>query len=342
MKAAAGERRGEVNFVASRVGRSTDPRECLGLAKQLRCSRATALGYLILWEEFVLEAGTRGRVHGYSASHIAAKLDYDGRPNKLIDALRVAGVLKRHRGTYLHAYWSESITGSYAEERIRLREYERDRKRTQRANEAAARTAEAAGVKNGVPGMSQGHNGTSRGTNGTVPATADIDQGSSSGGIPPSPPLSGGGLGSERWAWILDHHPTPINPRPCVRYLDVMTTEDWELCKWVVEGFGQPGWLDSSRKKRTRRLNSHKFLASAAYLQFRKEWSKKLQDQSVASVVAELADAERQGIDSARRFVELQLADPTLSDAEKDRARRRWATLYPDHPIGMVVAEGAS
>ena len=70
-------RRGEVPFVAIRVGRSHDAKEVLGLAAELKIQRATALGFVALWEEFLLEVGDNltGRVSGYKPHHLAANFN---------------------------------------------------------------------------------------------------------------------------------------------------------------------------------------------------------------------------------------------------------------------------
>jgi hypothetical protein len=329
VKKIADERRGEVNFVASRIGRSTDPRECLGLARQLRVETATALGYLILWEEFILEVGDgrSGRVRGYTAAHIAAKLGWQGQPAKLIKALAAAGILRRQRGTYLHGYWGESITGQYAQQRIELRAAWREKKRRQRAE----------GTSPVVPE-------TSPGTSPDVFGTSDIDTRRPSGSGPPNPPQGGGSLGQERWAWILKNHESPVNPVACIRYLEAMTDEDWALCQWVVEYAGKPGGPSHSRKKRVMRMDSHKFLATRQYLVFHREWVKKLEARQITGLVAKIEDLDQERRASGRAFMLAQLEDPDVSESEKERIRRRWNHAHPEDPIGLPLGpmEGES
>lgn len=323
------KRRGEVNFVASRVGRSTDPKECLGLARQLGVEVPTALGYLILWEEFILEAGdgATGRLHGYTAAHIAAKLCWRGRPEKLIRALQDAGVLRRQRGTYLHAYWSQSITGHYARTRVEDREYWRVKKREQRDRDRLQALSE----RDAVPEMSTGHPGDVPGDKGDSPLDGGHKERKDIRTHPPDPPQSGGGsVGRERWRWIREHHKYPVNSGPCARYLEAMTPEDWALCQYVVLELARPGGGDLSLKKRVRRLNSHKFLATEAYLQFQREWAEKQRPREIGELVARIEDVEQERRGSGRAFLLARLADPELTETERARARRQLAELYPE------------
>lgn len=317
-------RRGEVSFVAIRVGRSNDPREVLGLARELKIGRATALGYLALWEEFILEVGDAftGRVKGYAAPHIAAKLDWPGSPRRLIDALKRAGVLATHRGVFLHPYWLQSITGQYARDRAELREHWRKKKAEQRA-----------GQQGDVPQLSPGQGGDGEGTS---QGTADIDRGSngSAGAAgPPGPPHGGGRLGAARWEWIRGHHKRPSNSRACTRYLDVMTEADWALCQWVVGLATNPGSLKLSRKKRVLGLDAHKFLATEAYLQFAPEWEAKQRESTapveVRALRASLEDEEKARKASAVAYVLAALGDPELTEGEKAKIRQRWQGNNP-------------
>lgn len=321
-------RRGEVPFVAIRVGRSNDPREVLGLAQELKIPRALALGYVAIWEEMILELGDAltGRLpSGYTAAHVAAKLGFTGKPARLIAALKAAGVLGTHRGVFLHSYWRASITGQYAIEKAQLREEWREKKRQQRAGD--------------VPELSQGHGGD-------VPPVSsgktDINQFTESGAPPPQPPARGGGsLGATRWEWLKDHHERPSNSRACIKYLEVMTDEDWALLQWVLTPAEAGGPYKLSRKKRVLGLDTHRFLANEAYLQLRPEWRAKLAHDAkpkrpptaLAAVPREdpKAEAAKRAAAAAAFIVEL-LADDGLEPAEKEAAKARWVASHPDVP----------
>jgi hypothetical protein len=325
-------RRGEVPFVAIRVGRSNDPREVLGLARDLRISRATALGYLALWEEFILEVGDAltGRVRGYAAEHLAAKLDFQGTPARIVSALKRAGVLRSQRGSFFHPYWLQSITGQYARERAELREGWRLKKQQQRA-----------GAKD-VPAMSQGQQGDEQGTS---QGTADIEVPSN--GVhgpagPPFPPQAGGALGAARWGWVSQHHDRPANSRACARYLGLMRDEDWSLCQWVIGLQRAPGSIKLSRKKRVLSLDSHKFLATEAYLQFLPEWRRKQVEpkrppSEVQAIAASLEGEEAARQQAAIAYVLAQLADSDLDEAEKSKIRSRWQLAHPGTPVPWLV-----
>jgi hypothetical protein len=329
-------RRGEVPFVAIRVGRSNDPREVLGLARELRVQRAAALGFLALWEELILEVGDArsGRVHGYSAEHLAAKLGWEGPPRRLIDALKRAGVLTTHRGVLVHPYWSRSTTGIYARMRAERREEWRLKKRAQREADGAG----------DVPGDVSGTNGgPPHGVPQKVQIDRSIDRGDR-GSAPPFPPAGGGGgPGSARWDWMRAHHKRPRNSAACIRLLDAMTEENWALCQWVVQ-MAAGGWPRSlSRKKRVGTLDSHRFLATEAFLELLPEWREK--QEADQRPPRERSNVERP--DDVREvagiaFVLAQLADADLSDAEKNRIRDRWTKLHPDNPTPWLPPAAAA
>ena len=317
-------RRGEVPFVAIRVGRSNDPREVLGLARELKVHRATALGYLALWEELILEVGDArvGRVYGYSAEHLAAKLGWEGSPRRLVDALKGAGVLTTHRGVLVHPYWPRSTTGIYA----RMRS---DRREEWRLKKQAQRTAAGGDVPGDVSGTSEGR---PHGVPGKVQIDRSIDRGDRAPPPPAPPPQGGGEPGSARWDWMQLHHKRPRNSQACTRLLRAMSDESWALCQWVVE-LAEGGWPRSlSRKKRVGTLDSHRFLATEAFLELLPEWRGKLQGESrtrqPSNVEQPNGAREAQGI----AYLLAQLSDVDLTDGDKNRIRARWATLHPENP----------
>jgi len=333
-------RRGEVPFVAIRVGRSNDPRETLAIARELKCSRATALGYVALWEELILEVGdaVTGRLpKGYAAQHIAAKLDFPGPPRRIVDVLKGAGLLGTHKTILLHPYWRSSTTGEYARDRAEQREYWRKRK-------AADRAAKERGD---VSEMSNGHPvdvlETSHGT-------ADIkkERNGMTAGQPPQPPAEGGGrLGASRWQTLSQIHPSPGNRRACTRYLELMSEDDWALCQWVLTPSEAGGAPNSLKKKRALRLDAHKFLATEAFGRFLPEWTAKRRagdrpaNGAGRPAVAPPVDLEAERAaraSAALKFVLEQLEDDDLSEAEKASARARFAKAHPDIPPPWGVA----
>lgn len=330
-------RRGEVQFVANRVGRSNDPREVLGLAREMKTSRAEALGWVTLWEEFVLEVGdaVTGRVKGYDSSHVAAKLGFEGAPRKIIDALKHAGVLGVQRGVFFHPYWRQSITGTYASDRAELREFWRVKKEEQRRETTEGRPHD-------VPGTTGDNRGTSLGT-------AGIDIGSNGHAQPERPPTPlgrGEPEGLRRWDWLRAHHERPTNTERCIKYLGAMSAEDWELCQWIFGPRASGPALTSLGKKRAIRADTHKFLTLQLYEQFRRERVDKLRHESrphrapAAEKQAEAAlQVERTA--AARRFVLEMLSDPSVTEAKKKALRERWARENPDEPAPWEAATDA-
>ena len=336
-------RRGEVPFVATRVGRSNDAREVLGLAAELKIPRAHALGLLVLWEEMILSVGDAltGRIKGYTAMHIAVQLGWRGKADKLIAALSTAGVLGSHRGTFLHPWWKESITGGYAIARAEFREAEAERKRIARARERG----EESGTSGGRPADKDGR-----------PAdkdrNPDINQVKTSAGQPPQPPGEpGGDQGASRWRWVLDNHPRARNSRACARYLDLMTQDDWALFQWVTDLARQGakgGASYSLSKKRVLKQNSHQILANEAFLEFRPEWLEKLaQDRrpkngtpalKVAPPVDEAAEKAAR-VSHAVAFVLAQLEDRDLSEKARETAKARFRAAHPDVPPPWELKE---
>lgn len=330
-------RRGEVPFVAVRVGRSNDPREVLAFAAELRIPRPHALGLLVLWEEMILEVGDAltGRIKGYTAVHIAAKLGWTGKPAKLIAALQATGILKSHRGTFFHPWWRESITGQYANTRAELREHDAERKRRQRALERGEGGAQ--GEKEIV--TSGGRPADTGGRHADLDRNPDINQSRDVRRTPPQPPANaGGGEGASRWEWLLENHQRPTNPRGCVPYLERLTDEEWSLLQWVTLLPPGGGAYKLSRKKRVLGLDTYQILSRAAYLQLRREWQEKLRadQRPKESGPVKLAPARDEAADNAARaaaaaaFVLAQLADPDLSEPAKEKAKSRFRTNHPD------------
>jgi hypothetical protein len=342
-------RRGEVPFVAIPVGQSNDPREVLGLARELKISRATALGYVALWQEMILERGDAmtGTLKGYSPMHVAEKLGYEGSPKKLLEAMKRAGWVTSHRGTFKFPGWKQSATGEYAKNRAERREWERWRKAEQRRKQREAELAGDGGQNNvqDVPGDVPG---TTVGRPTPVPWEGVHKERKESVGQPPQPPAERGeGRGYARWRWVLENHQRPTNPEPCVKLLDAMPDEDWPLFQWVSLAPEAGGPRSSSRKKRVLELDSHQILVKRAYLQFRREWDAKLREAErpkggtsrPAAPKADPAAAGAARAASALTFVLAQLADET-SEAKKAAIQARFAKLHPDVPVPWAPEVG--
>ena len=296
-------RRGEVPFVAVRIGRSNDPREVLGLSRELRIPSPHALGLVTLWEEMILEVGDAmtGRLHGYTAEHIAAKLAWEGPPRKLLAALAGAGVIRQQRATFLHPYWPQSITGQYARDRAELRERWREKKRRQRAGDVPG---DISGTEGDVPPLSPEKTHIDRSIYGTG--------GEAPGSPPHPPPQAGGSLGASRWDWIAKNHPRPSNSRACTRLLAELGEELWALVQWSVGLIRNPGPKISLSKKRALKADAHRFLSSELYLQFLPEWREKLERDKAPPAPRPKRPSKQQTVaiespaDVARRLAELK------------------------------------
>jgi hypothetical protein len=309
-------RRGEVQFVAIRVGRSNDPKEVLSLALELRTSRAEALGFVCLWEEFLLEVGDAltGRLKGYTAQHIAAKLGWRGPARKLVDALKSAGLLKTQRNVFFHPYWLQSITGQYARERAELRERWREEKRRQKEKEFQPES-----------------DGNGPDVRGDSVRKTDINRSrGSAGSAPPAPPGTGGELGAARWDWIQNNHKRPRDSRRCIPILAAMAEDAWSLCQWVVTEAKPGGALSRSPKKRSLKLDSYRFLANEVYLEFHSERRQKVeaQEQAKKNGGSSLAPATDK-VAASIAFVLERLADPELPPEKKEKIRKNWIELNP-------------
>lgn len=333
--------RGEGLFVAMRTNRIHDPREVVGLARDLKIVPALALAYVMLWEAFVLDVGDSltGRIKGYRADHVAGALTFRSDPARLIAAMKRAGILgETKRGTFFHPYWAETVTGRYARWRAERRDYESEKKRRQRDERE-----QGGGASNGhssVPNLSlgttPGQTENSRGQPGDYPGKMG-DQGRKEGrkegvgpGSPPNPPAKPGGVGFARWEQIRKLFYRPMNPEGCVMLLEAMSDEKWALCLWVVVHRDKEGLSSLSLKKKAFRLDSFEFLRRSAFLQFEPEHQKKLSQSPPVALHVEQAENDQKNVERVRRLILAQLEDPAMPKEEKAEKLKLWLSANPD------------
>lgn len=103
-----------------------------------------------------------------------------------------------------------------------------------------------------------------------------------------------------------------------------MDEPTWELVQWVVVESRRGGALSGSLKKRALRHDTFRFLSSEAYLEFLPERRKKVAAHTGASV-----EPAPDKLALSIAFIVEQLADPELSEQQKDRARSLWRTKNP-------------
>lgn len=326
--------RGESQFVAVPIGRQLDPR--LGrIATHLRCADMLAFAYGVVWEMFILEQGDArtGRLRGYTAEDISRRLEYRGRPRRLVEALRRAGVLTSHKdGSFSHPFWQETITGRYARTRAEMRDYEREKKRIQRAAGRADGEISAGSVPAlslGTPRDIEGRPDMSPGSPGPVPRENGDQSIKVSPGHPPEPPAKRGELGKKRWEWMLEHHKRPTKPVACELLLDGLSEEEWLDVQFVTRDAAKLT-PSSSRKKRVLGWDSFKLLSEAAFLQFRKERRADSAQAPAVPLAVEQAEKERVGQAGKRDWILELLRDATLPEGEKETRKAKWLQANPD------------
>jgi hypothetical protein len=306
-------RRGEANFVAVRCGFWNDPRLVGGLAHELGVTEGEAGSFVLRWEEFVLQVGdaVTGRVRGYRASHIAAAVGWKGKPDRLIAALKNAGVLGRQKGTFFHAFWTETVTGQYALRRARDRERHREEK-------AQGTPAESLGNVHNDSTESSGKNG---------------EKESKDAGQPPErPPEDRGAVAAERWDWLLKNAERPRNPRVCLPLLSSLDDGHWPLVQWVVGLSKQPNPSRYGRKRRVWGLQTDKFLREHAYLEFLSEWTAKQRPADDLAVERKRrldSLAPKEAVKSAKEYLVAMLGDPDVDPPRKERAKEKWRAQNP-------------
>jgi len=237
-------RRGVGNFVAARVGLVHDPKT-LGIARALRISRLEAAMTILLWEEFILEHGEvarRGRnkgqgiVRGYSASEVAEGLLWprERRARLVLDALRAAKMMRCRRGSFVHPYWAETITGEYQLRREEQLEADRARQRRRRSG----------GQPADVTRTSARHPPDVRSGSGDQSTKAS---GGRAAGPPQGAPRRGAADRASRWEWFETTYPIGVeDPEGCARALAALPDRDWEHLQFAL-----PTQAKSNRWKHT-------------------------------------------------------------------------------------------
>lgn len=139
-----------------------------------------------------------------------------------------------------------------------------------------------------------------------------------------------------RWEWLLQHHDRPRNSASCVRYLEAMSEQHWELCQFAVTLRKKAGGANIGRRKRVWALPSDQFLAKEAFLEFHREWQEKLRadGQPKSEPQPQLVDLSV----NSDKFTLAQLSDPEISEPEKERIRSKWRAKHPNEAPPWEIA----
>jgi len=335
-------RRGEVPFVAVPLGRLDDPREVIDLADALKIHPAQALGYLVRLDAFVLKFGDAytGKVKGYTSRHLAVELGHEGKPDKLVAALKKIKVLSVHRGTIGIVAWRESITGQYAARKAQDRD---DWARQKVAQRAAARASALAAA--GAPVVHPDVHPVSTWTGGGHPPAVHLDGGQKERKgqgrtDPPDPPLTRGELASRRWAEIDKTARNPNNPEGCKKFAERISEAEWAQCIWVLQGCPGGASRSSSRKTRILDRGAYEILRSGDWRRFRGEWEEKLRQDArpkngharppAPPPDAAADEAERKA--AALLFVLHALADADVPTKKKAKIRAEYEAAHGPIP----------
>jgi hypothetical protein len=231
-------RRGEGQYVAVEVGLRHDPK-VLGLARRLKIHKLHAVGLVSSWREMVLVRGTgAGAVKGYSRQELCEYLDWPKGPAPLIDALKMAGMLRTKRGCFVYPFWHDTITGSFAQHRSS----DRDRKLDERATRKRWTAVYPGGAWPGFEEAKErlrGHSGEVPGNVQGTSADAPEESGHKETKGPPGPPVPGGvgGVADARnglTEWFLELYPRLKNEGKCRKVLGRMTTAQAEQLRYCL------------------------------------------------------------------------------------------------------------
>jgi hypothetical protein len=240
-------------------------------------------------------------VKNRNARHIAKFCGFTGKPQTLISALHSINELRQHRGVFFHPRWNETITGHYALNRLK------DAKR--KIGDSAEAPRNIHGNSADVPRSGSGE--------------MDMNKQRSPGGPPPSPPHGGGDRAIARWAELEQMHPSPQNSRVCQRYLDAMTDEEWEHCRWALAELQRADSPYLSRKKKLLRAPTDVFLRKELWRSVKREKPQTNGHETRAPkrTAEDAQEREAEQLRSALAFIEAKLSDPDVPDDEKERLR---------------------
>lgn len=310
-----------LNFVAVEDGLEEDPK--IGtLGRMLHVSRALAVWFVIRLRRMVLHHGDH--ISGVLPKHftdedIASFLEFEGRAKTLVAALKRQGYLGRRSGRgYFYPDWENTITGRYTSQRERDRVWHEQERQKRQSND--------------VGRQSDDTSADSRTT------SADIQTGRKEGresGRPPAPPPSGGAiLGSERWNWLMQHAQTPQNREVCTRCLAKMTPDDWALVQYAYQA-QEKGRPSISRKNaRTLVWPTDQFLQKQAFLRFG-SYQRAFMNASIESATkpkSEPIETPEMKQATAWEFLRHYLADPTWSDAQKEKRKAMFFQQWGSKP----------
>ena len=312
-------RRFEGSFVAVPLTRMDDPKEVIGLARDLKIETFGAVGLATMWEAFVLAVGDQktGRVRGYTADQLAARLGWPPkRPaRELIEGLKRAGLLKQERNRdFVHPYWENSTTGIYAAMREERRGGDRERKRAQREREMLEEVKDVTRDVR-VTNTESGHR--------SIEGHPDQN--------PPDPPEKGG-AGFARWENLKKLRPLwCVDSRTCIRVLDDVSPAHWEMIEWFVRVALEPKWVggpSSSKKIVLANRNSRLLCTRANYIKILPIWQEELGRRAEAERPRQTeVEKNAENRIHLRKYANDCLAHPESTEAEKERARRTLTEL---------------
>lgn len=312
-----------LNFVAAEDGLEDGPK-FLKLARILKVPRSAAFWSLMRLRRLIVNEGngiTGALPKTYDAEDIAVFLEWPGRSAALVAAFKATGFLSFRRGRgFFYPGWQQTVTGSYAHAREKVREADRRRKR-------GGERENGEKTSGGIPADSAGIHVESGGETPESRHKGSKD----SGGTPPNPPRDGGdSLADARWQWVLENAPTPQNPAYCKPLLAQMSADDWALVQraWGPEGRVRPdGSPICVRDARVLAWPSDAFLRKQAFLRWRPKPPRRpiaRASSEVAKVVVSPAEQLERRLAETDAYVMQALADPDLPEAKKRELREKW------------------
>jgi hypothetical protein len=245
--------------VVAKVGFWDSPRT---LAFAARVRNPDAGGWVLRLYEFILTFGTDdGRLPGFSAEEIAAKVRPTCSHRVFFDALKAANFLKRRRRTFYDPEWKQSPMGRYCELRKEDRLYQKELRVARRE----ARLAEIRGEDGGEASVGRRSDVAKTSERGSVVRKdgrpPDVPSG------PPGAPRRGGRDGAARWEWFAQNHLKISAPDKCQRLLEQLTPDEWEHLQ-----FSLPQQMARFRGGRERKFcpGAVKYLAEKRFLEIRR------------------------------------------------------------------------